>query len=76
MKCLNPKCQSKGTRRGLCLTCYQVARALVIANQTTWEALEAKGKVKPLRTAGSIRTAAMHWMLSDEITPTPNNETK
>lgn len=51
--CLTPECGKPGRTRGLCSRCYTVARRLVKDGRTTWDALEAKGRVsKPARSRG------------------------
>jgi hypothetical protein len=53
-KCLYPKCGNSGDHsRGLCRNCYQRAAALVHLGKTTWDELEAHGKIlKSKRTRG------------------------
>jgi len=43
--CIYPDCPSEFYSRGLCIKHYGVARRLVNASKTTWEKLEASGKV-------------------------------
>ena len=42
--CLFPKCTNKGKCRGLCGNHYGAAHRLVAMDNTTWAALEKKGK--------------------------------
>lgn len=59
-KCLNPNCNRHVASRGLCITCYQSAASLVARKKTTWEALEADGKIKPKI---SRRSHIKNWLL-------------
>lgn len=43
-KCLNPKCERKQYARGLCQSCYGLARHIVKSGKTSWEELEKNGK--------------------------------
>ena len=45
--CLVPNCGIASRTRGLCLNHYASAYNLVKAGHTSWEKLEAAGKVKP-----------------------------
>lgn len=45
-KCIVPECGRVAKTRGLCATCYSVARQLVKDCVATWELLEAAGKVQ------------------------------
>jgi hypothetical protein len=47
-RCLVPDCPRTEVRRGLCHPCAAEAGALVRAGLTSWEALEAEGKARPL----------------------------
>lgn len=59
--CITPGCGNKDRSRGLCVNCYNTARNLVKVGRVTWEALEKKGKSKPLvRESGKTLT---HWFL-------------
>jgi hypothetical protein len=58
MKCLNPNCDRKQVRRGLCNSCYQMAWRLVAQGRTTWGLLEKAGKAR-----GSPGRGKMEWFL-------------
>jgi hypothetical protein len=45
--CIRPGCNSPAKIKGLCLSDYTSAARLVKKGKTTWEELEAKGKVLP-----------------------------
>lgn len=47
MNCLNPKCREPMYARGLCKPCYNVARDLIAADETSWVELEHRRKVLP-----------------------------
>lgn len=61
-KCLNPNCSNEATTRGLCPTCRATVQRLVASGKTTYEKLEAAGKILP-KSQG--KTTA--WLL-DETT--------
>lgn len=58
-KCLNPNCQALANARGLCHSCYGVAHRLVNAKRTTWQDLEARGKVLPK----TRNTVVKNWFM-------------
>lgn len=65
-KCLNPACENMAKTRGLCCTCYAVARKAVKDGQTTWEKLVAAGKaLKRGERTGTLKAKARDWFLSD-----------
>lgn len=45
-KCITELCQNDSTTRGLCYSCYGVARTAVSKNITTWAELESNGLCK------------------------------
>lgn len=45
-KCLVPDCSGLGYSRGLCHSCYYVAKRLVKNGRTTWEQLAIDGKIQ------------------------------
>lgn len=47
MKCLNPNCRKKATRRGLCDSDYELARRRVCSRKTSWAKLQRAGLVLP-----------------------------
>lgn len=62
-KCRVPKCKRPVFCRGLCSPDYQVARRAVIAGETTWEAMEAAGKVDGRK---ANKNAARNWFKEDK----------
>lgn len=65
-KCLNPACENEGKTRGLCCTCYAVARKAVKDGQITWEKLVEAGKaLKRGERTGTLKAKAKEWFLSD-----------
>lgn len=62
--CLNPECQAKPplAARGLCLPCYNQARAAIRRCATTWAKLEELGVARP-RNFPLLRCSA-DWLSS------------
>jgi hypothetical protein len=60
-KCLNPNCSRPQKCRGLCCTCYGVARKLILEKRTTWKVLCANGKSNP---TWPRRGKTTNWLLS------------
>lgn len=60
--CLNPECRAKPplAARGLCLPCYNQARAAIRRNETTWAKLEELGVARP-RNFAPLRCSA-NWL--------------
>lgn len=58
-RCLNPKCHRTAETRGLCSTCYTIARNAVRRGETTWAKLEAEGKVSPRK---NLPSTAREWL--------------
>lgn len=54
--CLTPECGGPVESRGVCKSCCNQARKLVSGGRATWEALEARGLVRP----PSIRRGSSH----------------
>lgn len=54
-KCLTEGCHTKAQWKGLCASCYGVAKKLINANKTTWEELVTLGlaqvEIKPFEAA-------------------------
>lgn len=46
--CVVPHCSRESKIRGLCPSCYQLARTLVFKGKITWAFLEEKGMAIPL----------------------------
>ncbi len=67
-KCLNPVCPNQAKQRGLCNRCYLIARGLVIKKKTTWQELEAAGKLLPPR-HGTLSKATTDWLLTPSSSP-------
>lgn len=71
--CLVPDCNLQVQSRGLCGTCYQMARQHVLKNETTWEELEALGLAAPTKRRASgkrgLFTAALDAKSADQPTP-------
>lgn len=64
-KCINPECDNLSHTRGLCPSCYAVAKKLVDSRETTWEKLEENGRTAPSRTRSRKRvTKTRAWLLS------------
>lgn len=59
--CLKPNCGKVATSRGLCPSCYRVARMLVKEHKTTWEKLEQTGRCKAAQYCRESSTR--DWML-------------
>ena len=49
-KCLNPHCRNFQHARGLCSSCYRIARNMVTVGITTWERMISEGKAVKGRT--------------------------
>lgn len=62
-KCLNPHCKREKKHRGLCQSCYQQARLLVVSNATSWEKLERDGKCEACRPHAPYKESRS-WFLS------------
>lgn len=60
-KCLNIECVALAQNRGVCLACYLCATRLVRQNKTTWEKLEAAGKVIKKENRDRVK-----WFLNEE----------
>lgn len=55
--CMVPGCtRAVGPSRGICQSCYQTAKRLVDTHETTWEALQAMGLIRPVM---SVRVSPM-----------------
>lgn len=65
--CLVPGCGDDGERiRGVCRAHYAIALMLINRGKTTWERLEAAGKVKPSQKAADRdHSEAWEWFQSD-----------
>jgi len=65
-KCLNPACARASKTRGLCITCYGVARKAVKDGLTSWDVLIAKGRAtaKGGRN-GTLRSKAREWLMGE-----------
>jgi hypothetical protein len=62
-RCLTPECVRVALTRGLCAACYAVARGMVKDGVTTWEVLEANGKVLGRGGKnGTLRAKARAWL--------------
>ena len=59
--CLKPDCGRDAKIRGLCHSCYTVARKAITDGKTTWEKLEKDGKA-----IGRQRTT-LDWLLDEDI---------
>ena len=59
--------------RGLSSTCYQSARKMIAAGETTWEELEARGLAKPARRSvrGAFREAFRNSLDASRIIDEP-----
>lgn len=64
VKCVTPGCTKNGVSHGLCGTCYQYARKLIVEGKTTWIRLGELGlstfkkKVHPFVAAFEARELA------------------
>lgn len=47
VNCITPDCKGEVTARGLCMSCYTVARRQILRGKTTWLELEQAGKAVP-----------------------------
>jgi len=65
VKCLRPDCAREANIRGLCRTCYAVARAMVKSGAVTWENLEAEGKCLKSGSQGRAKGSGQiqKWLL-------------
>jgi hypothetical protein len=57
-RCRKPRCQRNAESRGLCGSCYAVARRLVEDNAITWDELLRRGKID------EPRRDAKEWFLA------------
>ena len=72
-KCLVPGCEKPQKTRGLCVTCYAVARDLVKEGKTTWDKLvESNRALARGGVSGSKKAATVKWLLSDAAPCTCN----
>lgn len=64
--CLRPGCGAKRRTRGLCEACYRIALTLTRAKRTTWEKLEAAGRITKM-VRGRPTSAALResWLLGN-----------
>jgi hypothetical protein len=62
-KCLHPECIREASTRGLCHQCHVNAAMLVHRGKTTWDDLEARGKVNPKKGRGRP-TGKNAWFLT------------
>lgn len=54
-KCIIAGCEREEKARGLCGSCYRMAQARVIAEETTWDTLVRRGLAKDARTSPFTR---------------------
>lgn len=62
--CLRPGCEAPSRTRGLCKTCYQIARDLIRHDKTTWEELEKNKRILPSKLSAAKQTR--DWFMEDE----------
>lgn len=62
--CLKPNCGEVATSRGLCPSCYRVARMLVKEKQVTWDKLVSEGKCTHAKYCSESSTR--DWFLLSE----------
>lgn len=76
MKCNVPECGNLGTVRGLCQTHYNGAVRLIKKGLTSWERLEAEGKVLKAGTGRKPQElgAASKWLLGGGVGPVQGSQ--
>lgn len=70
-KCLVPGCDKPQKTRGLCVSCYTVARDLVKSGKTSWPTLVEAGRALSRGgVSGTKKAAATAWLMAPATAPT------